>query len=493
MIYVYITEPSYRTDTILVSWLDILQERLQEFFGPSRDQPTFSDDAFLYPSWSLALLEPHPDPELSQPTNTASHVPGRLGRASLNGAKDITVQVAENHRLTPPSHFQEVRSVRLVGRELSNCRPGDAVGMFPRNAELDVHALLVLLKAEAVADCPLKIVSLTSRAEDIPKSLIQHAGLLTLRSIAANQLDLNSVPRRSFIRRISYFASEPAERERLRELSSSEFIEEYYDYVTRPRRTTLELLQDFSSVTIPWSYAASIIPLMHVRWFSISRSMALDAPNQRGSVQQSAVVPAVELLIATVDYQTVIRKRRKGVCTNYIATVKPGTSLRVLYQQGSIITSLSDHTRSAIMIGTGTGIAPLRSLLWERRTFGTDSEARVLLFFGGRNIRADYFFCDEWDDLAKDLHLQVFPTFSRDQRQKHYVQDKLHEESALLWEIINEEQGIVYVCGSSGKMPAAVRQTLVDVFQKEGKMSSEKANAYILAMIQANRYKQETW
>lgn len=90
------------------------------------------------------------------------------------------------------------------------------------------------------------------------------------------------------------------------------------------------------------------------------------------------------------------------------------------------------------------------------------------------------------------IRMSSSPDFSL-QRQKVYVQDLVRQESANVYKALGEQAGIVYICGSSGKMPSAVREALIEAFQKEGSMSREDAEAYLVQMEKSGRYKQETW
>ena len=108
----------------------------------------------------------------------------------------------------------------------------------------------------------------------------------------------------------------------------------------------------------------------------------------------------------------------------------------------------------------GTGIAPIRSLIWQRLFWSEESsdqpakslelptgmeKCNNVLFFGCRNRDADYFFRDEWDILKTRLPLEVLPAFSRDQAQKQYVQDLIRSHSRLVHDLLYERNGIVFV------------------------------------------------
>jgi sulfite reductase alpha subunit-like flavoprotein len=73
------------------------------------------------------------------------------------------------------------------------------------------------------------------------------------------------------------------------------------------------------------------------------------------------------------------------------------------------------------------------------------------------------------------------------------VQDLIRQQSAIIFSHLYRKSGIIYVCGSSGKMPQAVREALIEGFQEHGNMDREGAEAYLVAMEKAGRYRQETW
>lgn len=133
----------------------------------------------------------------------------------------------------------------------------------------------------------------------------------------------------------------------------------------------------------------------------------------------------VELLIAIVKYKTVIKKIREGVCTRYISSFKDGQDITVTLQKGGLGVTKKEMGKPVVMIGPGTGVAPMRALIYQRKQWREElQDATVLkegnpkdvLFFGCRNAESDYFFKDEWEKLKDDgVPLDVLPAFSRDQ------------------------------------------------------------------------------
>ena len=94
---------------------------------------------------------------------------------------------------------------------------------------------------------------------------------------------------------------------------------------------------------------------------------------------------------------------------------------------------------------------------------------------------------------SESIYPSAFQPTKTPQRHKVYVQDLVREYGARVWQAIHGEGGLVYVCGSSGKMPQAVREALIETFQNHGNMSREQAEAYLVTLEKSARYKQETW
>lgn len=425
----------------------------------------------------------------------------------------LNAKIISNERLTPSSHWQDVRQ---LGLDLSGLRPyvpGDVLTIYPKNFPIDVSQFLSLMGWASIADIPLKFVPSSPSTPPTSRLPIPHHSSdtsITLRTLVTSNLDIMSIPRRSFFAQLAHFTTDEFQKERLVEFTDPEYIDELYDYTTRPRRSILEVLQEFETVKVPWQRICSIIPAIRGRQFSIASAMdpttTIEGPTR------------VELLIAIVKYRTVIKRIRQGVCTRYVAALKPGQEITVTLQKGGLGVTKAEVERPVVMVGPGTGVAPMRSLIHQRKhwheEFGTSMEAndaKDILFFGCRNAEADFFFKDEWQQLKDSgVPLDVFAAASRDQvsyrisynpvaslklaqRHKIYVQDLIRQQSARVYEALAKQNGIVYICGSSGKMPQAIREALIEAFQTHGETSREQAEAYLVGMEKSGRYKQETW
>ena len=385
----------------------------------------------------------------------------------------IVVTVVENQRITPGNHWQDVRLLKLETSQTISYAPGDALAIQPKNSSHNVDHFLSLMEWDNIADKPIEFrrnLPLEDRWDDntnsdhkgkkLPPSLsfIASGTPLTLRKLLTNYLDIMSIPRRSFFSLIAHFAIDQYQKERLLEFTDPTYLDELYDYTSRPRRSILEVLQEFTSVKISWQWSAHVLPFMRSRQFSIASGGVLkrchSSPITDLSSYPISSAPTTfsnadanrtrfELLVAIVKYKTVIKRIREGVCTRYIAALQPGQRLIVTLHKGGLMSSPEDvETKPVLMIAPGTGVAPMRALIYERLALvqsiskeGKDGAAattqpannvlKTVLFFGCRNENADYFFRDEWDALTQmkkiersDTHefkLQVYPAFSRDQ------------------------------------------------------------------------------
>jgi len=463
----------------------------------------------LDPKWVLDLAHgaqgPTPQPSLHLETpytdGTVEDIPSP---ALLNIPGGIPARVQSIQRVTPAKHWQDVRHIQLHLSGTHPYNPGDVLTIYPKNFPSDVSLFLSIMGWTSLADIPLHFVPSspsTSPTASLPTPHLTKDDTVTLRELLTNHLDILSIPRRSFFAQISHYTSDEFQKDRLLEFTNPEYIDELYDYTTRPRRSILEVLQEFSSVKIPWQRICSIIPALRGRQFSIAS--AFDARAAPHDVTQT------ELLIAIVKYKTVIKRVRQGVATRYIASLSSGQDITVTLSRGGLGVSEKELDRPVVMIGPGTGIAPMRSLIYQRTlwreqakglangtssTQYTSSKIDDLLFFGCRNADSDYYFKTEWADLqASGVPLQVFTAFSRDQRKKVYVQDLIRQQATLIFTALYHQNGIVYVCGSSGKMPQAIREALIEGFQNQGKMDRGDAEKYLVNMEKGGRYRQETW
>jgi sulfite reductase (NADPH) flavoprotein alpha-component len=240
-------------------------------------------------------------------------------------------------------------------------------------------------------------------------------------------------------------------------------------------RQLIDLVQEFPVALDPEKLRALTRPLSP-RAYSIASSRA-------------EVGDEAHLLISAVRYTT-HNRARKGVASNYAAGLKKGARVRVKLKPNRHFT-LPAPDRDIIMVGPGTGVAPFRSFVQERRA--GNAKGRNWLFFGDRQFTHDFLYQTEWQDALKDGGLtRMDVAFSRDTPEKLYVQHRIWEKRAdvVAW---LDRGATFYVCGDAKQMAKDVRATLVRAYADVKSLSVKAAEAAVASLERDKRYQQDVY
>jgi sulfite reductase (NADPH) flavoprotein alpha-component len=199
----------------------------------------------------------------------------------------------------------------------------------------------------------------------------------------------------------------------------------------------------------------------------------------------------VHLMIASVRYESKGRKR-EGVASTYLGDrISQNTPVPMFVHVAKGFRLPEDPATPIIMVGPGTGVAPFRAYLQERKTIG--APGKNWLFFGEQRSRCDFFYHDEFAAMQTDGVLTRFNTaFSRDQAYKVYVQHRLLENSKEVYAWL-QEGAHFFVCGDAARMAKDVDIALLQIVEKEGAMSPEAAAAYVETLRKEKRYKRDVY
>ncbi|KAH7729955.1 flavodoxin family protein [Aphelenchoides avenae] len=384
-----------------------------------------------------------------------------------------------NERVTALDHFQDTRlltfsteSYREHTDDPFRYAPGDVLMVYPRNLQESVDIAIEAMRIlPEVLD---REFSIRENDRNIP---LPSAWLLpsptTLRQCLERYFDLQAVPRRSLFELLAKVATDKMEKDRLRELSSPEGLDDYLDYCQRPRRTVAEMLRDFprTAKDLRPEHLFDIFTPIRARAFSIASSPRA----HEGKIQ---------LLVAKVEYKA--RRMvdpRRGLCSTYLSRLTPGATVLSKIRPG---TFRLGGVEPLVMIGPGTGVAPFRSMIADAHSKPEDR--RMLLFFGCRYSQKDYYFRDEWPSYA---NLELVTAFSRDEAgKKVYVQDKIAEHAATVWRYLSDPKAKVLVAGSANEMPKAVTEAIKQVAAANGVDDSER---FFEQLELQGRLQFETW
>ena len=196
------------------------------------------------------------------------------------------------------------------------------------------------------------------------------------------------------------------------------------------------------------------------------------------------------LLISAVRYESHGRAR-KGVASNYVAErLKKGGRVRVKLKPNKHF-ALPAPDKDVIMVGPGTGVAPFRAFVQERRA--TEASGRSWLFFGDRTFTHDFLYQLDWQDALKDGALtRMDVAFSRDAPEKIYVQHKLWDRRAELVEWL-DGGAYFYVCGDAKAMAKDVRAALVRAYADVKSLTPEAAEQAVMTLEREKRYLQDAY
>lgn len=243
-------------------------------------------------------------------------------------------------------------------------------------------------------------------------------------------------------------------------------------------RDWVDVVKEYPSDSLSASDFAEFLRPLAARLYSIASSLHAH-PNE------------VHLTVGTVRYEA-FGRAKKGVCSTYISDMwDVGATAGVYFHHNPKFKLPEDGSLPIIMIGPGTGIAPFRAFIEERIAKG--ATGKNWLFFGDQHEATDYLYKSEWDAYLEAGHLhKVDLAFSRDQAEKIYVQDRMRENAAEIWECINAG-GYFYVCGDASRMAKDVNQALIDIVAEHGSMDEAGAVAYVKQMQKEKRYGRDVY
>ncbi len=338
---------------------------------------------------------------------------------------------------------KEVRHVEfsLEGSGLAYA-PGDALGVFPQNCPELVGEVLSALGCDG--------------EEAVP---VPAGGTTSLRHALTAHYDLGK-PSAELIARYAAPASGGGAATATAVLHVSDVV------AVRPETRLAPV--DFVRLLRP----------LQPRLYSISSSLQAH-PGQ------------VHLTVGAVRYEAHGRAR-KGVCSTFLADrCTPGAAVPVFVHHNTAFKLPADSNVPIIMVGPGTGIAPFRAFLQERRAAG--AKGKNWLFFGDQRAATDFLYQDELAAFQRDGLLTHLDTaFSRDQPEKIYVQHRMLEGAHQLYAWL-EAGAYFYVCGDASRMAKDVDAALHKIIEISGGKTPAQAADYVQALKAARRYARDVY
>ena len=373
---------------------------------------------------------------------------------------NINNEYSRNH----PFYAEVLEKINLNGRgsnketihlELSlegsgiTYEPGDVLAIVPRNNEQVVDLLVSALNFDGTTTVSINGTSLSLKE-------------------ALFDLDITALSKTLLAKFVPFTSNE-----QLAKLVEDR--EQLKDFVYG--RDVIDVVETFG----PWTWTAQQfveqLRKIPAREYSISSSYA-------------AFPEEVHLTIGKVFYEQEGRYREGVVSGDVASNVEVGDQLAVYVKQNPNF-KLPEPTTPIIMIGAGTGIAPFRSFLQEREEQG--AEGKSWLFFGDQHFVTDFLYQVEWQNwLKNDVLTNINVAFSRDQKEKVYVQHRLLENAKELYEWI-EQGAIVYLCGDEKTLGHSVQEALITVIEQQRNVSRDEATEYLKELQKQKRYQRDVY
>ena len=202
----------------------------------------------------------------------------------------------------------------------------------------------------------------------------------------------------------------------------------------------------------------------------------------------------VELTVGIVRFEY-NNRARGGLCTQFMADEidTSGAPIGVFMSPTKSFILPEDKDVDIIMVGPGTGIAPFRAFM-EQRVFD-GGKGKNWLFFGDQSSKTEFYYKDTIETWMDEGDLYRFTTaWSRDQEEKIYVQHRLKEHGAEVWEWF-ERGAYFYICGDKKYMAKDVHKALIDIAIEHGGMSEADATHFIekTMMKEQKRYLRDVY
>ncbi|GAC20064.1 assimilatory sulfite reductase (NADPH) flavoprotein subunit [Paraglaciecola arctica] len=362
-----------------------------------------------------------------------------------------TATLLESQKITGRDSVKDIRHIEISLEDSGiQYRPGDALGIWFKNDANLVDELVTVLGLQSD-------VSVSWSGDDY-----------SLKDVLVNKLELTQ--------------------------SYPTFVTQYAEYANN---VELNALLDDKSVLREYLAQCQIIDVVRQFPAKISAQQFVDAlrimtPRLYSiASSQAEVEDEVHLTVALVEYDAHGHAHQGGASSFLSTRLEEGGEVNVFVEQNDNFRLPDDGNTPVIMVGPGTGIAPFRAFMQQREA--EEASGENWLFFGNPNYTQDFLYQTEWQRFVKDgVVNKVSLAFSRDQEQKVYVQHRMLEQGAELYQWL--EQGAhLYVCGDANHMAKDVQDALVQIVIEHGAKSEEQAEQYISDLRRTKRYQKDVY
>ncbi|HEX3010004.1 MAG TPA: hypothetical protein VHO90_20550, partial [Bacteroidales bacterium] len=421
--------------------------------GAKRVSERYDCDVEFIPTageWVKSLLDKYESsaPKVTKPLNGSAP---KVSAPVYGKTHPFQAEIMEKIKLNGKGSKKETYhfEISLQGSGLTY-KPGDALGVFPTNSDALTDSLLSL--SGFSGEEAVTAISVNTTLREALKDHFE-IGILSRDTIEKHNQNLKSAELASILHDT-------------KKLSQFIYGADVYD-----------LLKAY-----PYPYDAqgfiSILRTLQPRLYSISSSF-------------EAYPDEVHVTAAALRYVQNDRSKN-GTCSGYLAdSSMVGDKIKVFIESNEAFRLPADPSAPIIMIGPGTGIAPFRAFTQHR--IETGSKGKNWLFFGDQHFTTDFLYQTEWLEYKKKGILSnLSVAFSRDQREKYYVQHKLREQSPEIMKWI-DDGAYIYVCGDMKNMAKDVLAAFIEIVSEQKQLSAEQAREFVQDLRKHRRYQEDVY
>ncbi|MDU1059996.1 MAG: NADPH-dependent assimilatory sulfite reductase flavoprotein subunit [Leclercia adecarboxylata] len=387
----------------------------------------------------------------AQATLTATGVVNDIHTSPYTKEAPLTASLSVNQKITGRDSEKDVRHIEIdLGDSGLRYQPGDALGVWYQNDPALVKELVELLWLKG--DEP---VSVDGKTLPLSEALQWHFELTVNTA--------NIVENYATLTRSESLLPLVGDKAKLQQYAAT---------------TPIVDMVRFAPAQLDANVLISLLRPLTPRLYSIASA-------------QAEVESEVHVTVGVVRYDIEGRARAGGASSFLADRVEEEGEVRVFIEHNDNFRLPANPETPVIMIGPGTGIAPFRAFMQQRAA--DEAPGKNWLFFGNPHFTEDFLYQVEWQRYVKEGVLsRIDLAWSRDQKQKIYVQDKLREQGAELWRWINDGAHI-YVCGDANRMAKDVEQALLEVIAEFGGMDTESADEFLSELRVERRYQRDVY
>ncbi|KAH6893379.1 NADPH-cytochrome P450 reductase, variant [Thelonectria olida] len=487
------------TEEDFLAWKDPMWAELADKMNLQEQEQTYE------PTFSVT-----PRPDVTGKSETVflgepnrAHLNGLANSQALNSNNPYIASISESRELFKGGDRNCLHMEINIGDSSLTYTTGDHVAIWPTNPESEVESLLEVLGLSGERATVIDIKALEATAKvPIPTPT-------TYETVLRSYLEICAPVSRQFLASVAMFACEPAVKAETAKIGADK--DYFHEKIASTKLTIAQALKSISGGAqwnkLPFSALIEGLNKLQPRYYSISSSSLV----QPKSISISAVVES-----CVVNGRS---EPLKGVCTNYLLALKQkqnGEPIshnspryridgpRDRYAQIQVPVHVrqssfrlpSDAQTPVILIGPGTGVAPMRAFVQERAQLARQGKkvGQTLLFFGCRHSEQDFIYEEEWKEYKQVLgdSFEMMVAFSRQGPRKVYVQHLLKDKARDVNQVL-EDNGHVYVCGDAKYMARDVQSTFVEILKEERAVSEAQSKDMLKDMRAGNRYQEDIW